>query len=38
VLQRDPDTAGLNAWVSSGMDLRHVREGIESSLEAYTNG
>jgi hypothetical protein len=38
VLQRDPDPAGLSAWVSSGLDLRHVREAFESSPEAYTNG
>src|SRR5262249_24653004 len=38
VLQRNPDAAGLSAWVSSGMDLRHVREGIESSTEALTSG
>jgi hypothetical protein len=38
VLQRDPDAAGLSAWVSSGMDLRHLREGIEASPEALTSG
>jgi Domain of unknown function (DUF4214) len=38
VLQRDPDAVGLSAWVFSGMDLRHIREGIESSPEALTSG
>jgi len=38
VLQRDAESAGLSAWVSSGTDLRHIRERIESSAEAFANG
>jgi hypothetical protein len=33
LLGRDPDAAGLNLWVFSGLDLGHVRDAIEASSE-----
>ena len=37
-LHRDSDAAGLNGWVSSGLDLKHVREGFEGSGEFLADG
>jgi hypothetical protein len=33
LLGRAPDAPGLNAWVMSGIDMEHVREGFEASAE-----
>jgi len=38
LLHRPPDAAGVNGWVSSGLDAGGIRIGIESSLEFYVNG
>ena len=38
LLHRSPDLMGLNAWVSSRMDLGMVQVNIESSMEFFTNG
>ena len=38
LLHRPGDPAGLNGWVRSGLDLRGVRIGFESSPEFVSNG
>jgi hypothetical protein len=38
LLHRAWDAAGLDAWVSSGLDLRSVRLGFEGSDEFFANG
>jgi hypothetical protein len=36
-LQRAPDAAGLAAWVRSGQDLNHIRQGFEMSNEFFAD-
>jgi hypothetical protein len=38
LLHRPADAAGINGWVSSGLDSSSVRIGFEASSEFFTNG
>jgi hypothetical protein len=38
LLHRPDDAAGLNDWVSSGLDAATVRQGFESGSEFFSNG
>ena len=38
LLHRPADTAGLDGWVFSDLDLSGIRVGIESSPEFFANG
>lgn len=38
LLHRAPDTAGLNFWVNSNLDLATIRSDFESTPEYFTNG